>query len=85
MTDTTMRMTTTATTAPIIASDPLPEGAPSGSWVDVPRESGAVDANDMTEVTSGTAQSKYTSTVTAIQKHTAQPHSIHDKEQTPLL
>ena len=61
MTDTTMRMTTTATTAPIIASDPLPEGAPSGSWVDVPRESGAVDANDMTEVTSGTAQSKYTS------------------------
>ena len=40
MTDTTMRMTTTATTAPMIAQDPLPEGVPppvlGGSWVDGP-------------------------------------------------
>ena len=40
MTDTTMRMTTTATTAPMIAQDPLPEGPPppvlGGSWVDAP-------------------------------------------------
>ena len=37
MTDTTMRMTTTATTAPMITSDPLPKGEPTeGGWVDGP-------------------------------------------------
>ena len=59
MTNTAMRMTTctTATTAPMIAADPLP------GRVDVPRESGAVDVIGMTDVlvTSGTAQSKCTS------------------------